>query len=262
MRTTYVAKWMFTRLWSVLGKQFDATDRIALADSFDTQGPSFLIEPQQHLEFTNIVDNHVDCTARGSPPPKIEWLMLDNSPVPTIPRVSTLHTHLFRSFCPSPGIPWHCLWTWLNSHFRFYTLCMSDAHCTQRQPENSSRRAGKFRMWSHGNFHPSTSINCAWAGRCQWWHTHTSHGSARTQRIIFNYVWYYFSQPCATSMAAQHVPSTYSQRSLMCHPAWIKCCALCCVLWLCACGHPVGWMNADSCEIVCVTRYTYSFVSV
>lgn len=66
----------------------NSIDRIALADSFDTQGPTFLIEPQQHLEFTNIVDNHVDCTARGSPPPKIEWLMLDNTPVTTIPRVS------------------------------------------------------------------------------------------------------------------------------------------------------------------------------
>lgn len=82
-----------TVLWiRILGahRPNDSTllDRIAMADSFDTQGPTFIIEPQQHLEFTNIVDNHVDCTARGSPPPKIEWLMLDNSPVTTIPRVS------------------------------------------------------------------------------------------------------------------------------------------------------------------------------
>lgn len=81
-------------------------DRIAMADSFDTQGPTFIIEPQQHLEFTNIVDNHVDCTARGSPPPKIEWLMLDNSPVTTIPRVSIRISNeistsmpLFTVFC-------------------------------------------------------------------------------------------------------------------------------------------------------------------
>lgn len=59
-----------------------------MADPFDIQGPSFTIEPPHHLEFTNIVDNHVDCVAKGSPPPKIEWLHLDNTPVTTIPRVS------------------------------------------------------------------------------------------------------------------------------------------------------------------------------
>lgn len=76
---------------------FACIDRIVLANSFDTQGPSFIIEPPQHLEFTNIVDNHVDCAARGSPPPKIEWLMLDNSPATTIPRVSDLFLHITYS---------------------------------------------------------------------------------------------------------------------------------------------------------------------
>lgn len=60
-----------------------------MADPFDIQGPSFTIEPPHHLEFTNIIDNHIDCVAKGSPPPKIEWLHLDNTPVTTIPRVST-----------------------------------------------------------------------------------------------------------------------------------------------------------------------------
>lgn len=64
-----------------------------MANPFDIQGPSFTIEPPHHLEFTNIVDNHIDCVAKGSPPPKIEWLHLDNTPVTTIPRVST-HTPL------------------------------------------------------------------------------------------------------------------------------------------------------------------------
>lgn len=59
-----------------------------MADPFDIQGPSFTIEPPHHLEFTNIVDNHIDCVSKGSPPPKIEWLHLDNTPVTTIPRVS------------------------------------------------------------------------------------------------------------------------------------------------------------------------------
>lgn len=65
-------------------------DRYVMADPFDIQGPSFTIEPPHHLEFTNIVDNHVDCVAKGSPPPKIEWLHLDNTPVTTIPRVSRM----------------------------------------------------------------------------------------------------------------------------------------------------------------------------
>lgn len=59
-----------------------------MANPFDVQGPTFTIEPPHHLEFTNIIDNHVDCVAKGSPPPKIEWLHLDNTPVTTIPRVS------------------------------------------------------------------------------------------------------------------------------------------------------------------------------
>lgn len=63
-------------------------DRCVMADPFDIQGPSFTIEPPHHLEFTNIVDNHVDCVVKGSPPPKIEWLHLDNTPVTTIPKVS------------------------------------------------------------------------------------------------------------------------------------------------------------------------------
>lgn len=64
------------------------TDHCVMGNSFDIQGPTFTIEPPHHLEFTNIVDNHVDCVAKGSPPPKIEWLHLDNTPVTTIPRVS------------------------------------------------------------------------------------------------------------------------------------------------------------------------------
>lgn len=67
-----------------------------MADPFDIQGPSFTIEPPHHLEFTNIVDNHIDCVAKGSPPPKIEWLHLDNTAVTTIPRVSAPHTHTYN----------------------------------------------------------------------------------------------------------------------------------------------------------------------
>lgn len=68
-----------------------------MANPFDIQGPSFTIEPPHHLEFTNIVDNHVDCVAKGSPTPKIEWLHLDNTPVTTIPRVSTLLSNIVKT---------------------------------------------------------------------------------------------------------------------------------------------------------------------
>lgn len=78
--------------------KIDILVQLAFADSFDLQGPTFTIEPPHHLEFTNIIDNHVDCVARGSPSPKIEWLMLDNTPVSTIPRVSIIIIIILFSF--------------------------------------------------------------------------------------------------------------------------------------------------------------------
>lgn len=88
----YLNNFSFDRL----SVNFFITDRYVIADTFDIQGPSFTIEPPHHLEFTNIVDNHVDCVAKGSPRPKIEWLHLDNTLVTTIPRVSILF--FFLSF--------------------------------------------------------------------------------------------------------------------------------------------------------------------
>lgn len=85
----------FSHIFCVSSHQFISLfptyiDRCVMADPFDIQGPSFTIEPPHHLEFTNIIDNHIDCVAKGSPPPKIEWLYLDNTPVTTIPRVSII----------------------------------------------------------------------------------------------------------------------------------------------------------------------------
>lgn len=92
---------------------FIFTDCYVIADPFDVQGPSFTIEPPHHLEFTNIVDNHVDCVAKGSPTPKIEWLHLDNTLVTTIPRVSfffIISAHIHFRKC---DIKLKLLWVWV-----------------------------------------------------------------------------------------------------------------------------------------------------
>lgn len=87
-----------------------------MADPFDIQGPSFTIEPPHHLEFTNIIDNHIDCVAKGSPPPKIEWLHIDNTPVTTIPRVSRYRSlPTLQNACAKSKIALSC-WQLRDSH--------------------------------------------------------------------------------------------------------------------------------------------------
>ncbi|PSN52809.1 Down syndrome cell adhesion molecule-like protein Dscam2 [Blattella germanica] len=45
------------------------------------RGPSFLLEPPPKLEFSNSSGGWLDCSASGSPPPTIDWLSVDGSPV-------------------------------------------------------------------------------------------------------------------------------------------------------------------------------------
>lgn len=67
---------------------FSSTEYVA-SNSFDTQGPTFTLEPSFRLEFTNTAGSRADCTARGNPPPHVEWLDLDNNAVTTIQSVSS-----------------------------------------------------------------------------------------------------------------------------------------------------------------------------
>ncbi|KAJ6641876.1 Down syndrome cell adhesion molecule-like protein Dscam2 [Pseudolycoriella hygida] len=60
------------------------TEYVASSNSFDTQGPTFTLEPPFRLEFTNTAGSRADCTVRGNPPPHVEWLDLDNNAVSTI----------------------------------------------------------------------------------------------------------------------------------------------------------------------------------
>ncbi|CAG9829124.1 unnamed protein product [Diabrotica balteata] len=47
----------------------------------DLQGPLFIHEPPHRVEFSNSSGGKVDCTAQGSPPPEVEWILADGSPV-------------------------------------------------------------------------------------------------------------------------------------------------------------------------------------
>ncbi|CAH1168788.1 unnamed protein product [Phyllotreta striolata] len=47
----------------------------------DLQGPLFIQEPPHRVEFSNNSGKKVDCTAHGSPPPDVEWILADGSPV-------------------------------------------------------------------------------------------------------------------------------------------------------------------------------------
>ncbi|XP_048515678.1 Down syndrome cell adhesion molecule-like protein Dscam2 isoform X2 [Athalia rosae] len=54
------------------------------------RGPSFLIEPQSRIEFSNSSGAWLDCAASGSPPPNIDWVTADGllaSDVPGVRRV-------------------------------------------------------------------------------------------------------------------------------------------------------------------------------
>ncbi|XP_063239602.1 LOW QUALITY PROTEIN: cell adhesion molecule Dscam2-like [Bacillus rossius redtenbacheri] len=54
-----------------------------LTTAFDSplRGPSFLLEPPARLEFSNSSGGWLDCSASGSPPPAVDWLGVDGSPV-------------------------------------------------------------------------------------------------------------------------------------------------------------------------------------
>ncbi|XP_046465971.1 dscam family member AbsCAM isoform X1 [Neodiprion pinetum] len=60
-----------------------------LVGGFDAhlRGPSFLIEPQSRIEFSNSSGAWLDCAASGSPLPNIDWVTADGLPASDVPGV-------------------------------------------------------------------------------------------------------------------------------------------------------------------------------
>ncbi|XP_018052329.1 PREDICTED: Down syndrome cell adhesion molecule-like protein Dscam2 [Atta colombica] len=52
--------------------------------SYETQGPSFVMEPPSRMEFTNVNGGRVDCTVRGNPLPTVDWLAADGGSITNI----------------------------------------------------------------------------------------------------------------------------------------------------------------------------------
>lgn len=59
----------------------------AAANSYDTQGPSFVREPPSRLEFINTLGGRADCAARANPAAAVEWQDQDGNPTSSIPKV-------------------------------------------------------------------------------------------------------------------------------------------------------------------------------
>ncbi|XP_071438868.1 cell adhesion molecule Dscam2-like isoform X2 [Hetaerina americana] len=51
----------------------------------ESRGPRFTLEPPPLVLFSNATGARVDCAAEGTPPPRVEWLLADGSPAPSVP---------------------------------------------------------------------------------------------------------------------------------------------------------------------------------
>ncbi|XP_068083883.1 cell adhesion molecule Dscam1 [Anabrus simplex] len=71
--------------------------------ALDLQGPLFLLEPPHRAEFSNSSGGRIDCSAHGSPPPQLEWLLADGSPVSAIPDLRRVYPNGSLEFLPFPA---------------------------------------------------------------------------------------------------------------------------------------------------------------
>uniref|UniRef100_T1IRM2 Ig-like domain-containing protein n=1 Tax=Strigamia maritima TaxID=126957 RepID=T1IRM2_STRMM len=60
---------------------------VIMCDVSDPEGPSFLVEPPSHVDFSNNTGVKLDCMANGVPQPTVEWLQTDGSRVTTFQRL-------------------------------------------------------------------------------------------------------------------------------------------------------------------------------
>lgn len=67
------------------------------------QGPTFLQEPPHRLEFSNSSGGRAECVAQGSPPPEVEWIQVDGTPVQHMPDVRLVLANGSLVFPPFPA---------------------------------------------------------------------------------------------------------------------------------------------------------------
>ncbi|KAG8230365.1 hypothetical protein J437_LFUL011491 [Ladona fulva] len=61
------------------------SDARSLAYLTESRGPRFTLEPPPLVLFSNASGARVDCAAEGTPTPRVEWLLADGSPAPSVP---------------------------------------------------------------------------------------------------------------------------------------------------------------------------------
>ncbi|XP_034170921.1 cell adhesion molecule Dscam2 isoform X6 [Osmia lignaria lignaria] len=66
----------------------------------DSQGPVLISEPRSSVEFSNETGAMIHCSAQGSPLPRIDWLMGDGSPVPSISHIREMLVNGSMYFLP------------------------------------------------------------------------------------------------------------------------------------------------------------------
>ncbi|XP_031774447.1 Down syndrome cell adhesion molecule-like protein Dscam2 [Apis florea] len=66
----------------------------------DSQGPVLISEPRSSVEFSNETGAMIHCSAQGSPLPRIDWLMGDESPVLPIPHIREMLVNGSMYFLP------------------------------------------------------------------------------------------------------------------------------------------------------------------
>jgi hypothetical protein len=73
------------------------------ASALEQQGPLFLLEPPTRVEFSNSSGGRVDCSAHGSPAPRVEWSLADGSPALPVPQLRRVHANGTLEFPPFPA---------------------------------------------------------------------------------------------------------------------------------------------------------------
>nr|CAD7197212.1 unnamed protein product [Timema douglasi] len=71
--------------------------------ALDLQGPLFLQEPPHRVEFSNSSGGRVECSAHGSPPPELEWLLGDGTPAGAVPDLRVVAANGSLVFPPFPA---------------------------------------------------------------------------------------------------------------------------------------------------------------
>lgn len=69
----------------------------------DSQGPVLTSQPRSTVEFSNDTGAMIHCSAKGSPTPRVDWLMGDGSPVHPISNIREMLVNGSMYFLPFGG---------------------------------------------------------------------------------------------------------------------------------------------------------------